>query len=481
MKNKSTINGVKWNAINSIASQASTVITGVVLMRLLSPDAFGLIGMITVFTGFLKMLKDSGLGVSLIYKKDLTKYDKDTVFWFNFVFGLLLSIIFFFSSGFLADYYDEPELNNLIKVFSLTFVFSSLSGVHGPLLKKHLQYKKIFMANITSIVVSSILTIIAAFSNFGVWSLVILHLSASIIYTINLYFVSDYRPSFNFSKDILKSHFDYSLPVLGTKSFNYLTRNADNFFIGSLLGSQALGYYSRAFFFVNMPIQKISNIIGSILFPSLSLKKDKKQSKNLLLNAMNMTAFITFPLIGGLIVLSEPFVVGIFGEQWKPMVLTLQILSILTLFESVFVFTTSIFYAHGATKLYFRLSVIYGLYNIVAFYIGSLYSIEAVAGLLLIGYILFMFPKLYYAGKLIDLRILEIFKILKSHFIINFIVMFLVYVASIFLLHKISMIILLIIGIATYLILFTIISLLMNKKDLLIFIDNLKKVIIEKG
>ena len=481
MNKNSTINNVKWNAINSIASQASTIITCVVLMRLLSPDAFGLIGMITVFTGFLNRLKDNGLGASLIFKKELSKYDKDTVFWFNFMFGLILAVVFFLSSGFLAEYYNEPQLTNLVKVFSLTFVFSSLSGVHSPLLKKHLKYKKIFKANILSLVVSSILTITAAFNNFGVWSLVILHLSGSLIRTINLYFVSDYRPSFNFSRDLLKSHFNYSLPVLGTKSFNYWTRNADNFFIGSLLGSQALGYYSRAYFFVSMPIQKISNIIGSILFPSLSLKKNEEESKTLLLNAMNMTAFITFPLVGGLIVLAEPFVISVFGEQWKPMVLTIQILSVLTLFESVLVFTTSIFYAHGATKLYFKLSIFYGLYNILAFYIGSLHSIEAVACLLLLGYLVFMFPKLYYAGDLISLRVSEIFKQLKRHFIINLKIMFIVYAILMFFITRINIVYSFVAGIVLYLMLFVFFNLLINKKDSFVFMANLKKIIIDKG
>lgn len=477
-KINSITSSVKWNAINSIVSQASTIITGIILMRLLSPDSFGLIGMITVFTGFMNKLKDSGLGASLIYKSELSKQDKDTVFWFNFFFGMVLFLVFFLSSNLLSSYYNEPQLNSLTKVFALTFIFSSLSGVHGPLLQKELKFKEIFKANIASLIISSILTIIAAFNNFGVWSLIILHLSGSLINTINLYFVSEYRPSFNFSFKTLKGHLQYSLPVLGTKSFNYWTRNADNFFIGSMLGSQALGFYSRAFFFVNMPIQKISNILGSTLFPSLAkFNKDKRKSSELLLNSMNMTAFATFPIIGGLLVLAEPFVLFSFGDQWRPMIMALQILSILTILESVLVFTTSIFYAYGANKLFFYFSVIFGVSNIVVFYIGAHYSIEIVSILLLAVYLVFIIPKLYFINKLIDLKIIDIFKKLKFHLIINFVCIILVSIFVKYYIITFSDFLLLVLGTIFYMAIYLILQFIFNKNDFLIFFQNIKNVI----
>jgi PST family polysaccharide transporter len=283
----STINSVKWNAINSGVSQITTIITGVVLMRILDASAFGLIGMITVFTGFLNILKDSGLASSLIYQGRLSTSDKDTVFWFNIGIGFLLTLVFFFSSSFIAAYYEEPMLDKLVKVFSSTFIISAFSITQYTLLKKELAFKKIFQVEIIGIVFSAIFTIIAVYMGFGVWSLIVLHVSRALMISINTWLVSEYKPTIKYSYSVLKKHFQYSLPVLGTKSFNYWTRNADNFFIGSFLGSQALGYYSRAFFFVNMPTQKISSIIGNILFPSLSmLKEDKAKAVDLYLKSI---------------------------------------------------------------------------------------------------------------------------------------------------------------------------------------------------
>lgn len=480
MENKnSTTHSVKWNAINSLISQGTTIITGVVLMRVLDPKAFGLIGMITIFTGFLNVLKDSGLGSSLIYQKILKQIDKDTVFWFNVSFGFVLMLCFYFLSPFIALYFEEPSLNALVKVYSINFLVSSLSQTQSTLFKKQLDFKKLFKVEVIGLLLSSVLAIVAAFFDFGVWSLIVLHVSRTLIITCNIWFYSSYRPRFSFSYTILKSHFKYSFPILGTKSFNYWTRNADNFFIGSFLGTQALAYYSRAYFFVVMPIQKISSIIGNVLFPSFSKINDDKERVGLMyLRAMRLTAFLTFPLLGGLIVFAEPFIEIAFGREWLPMSKTLQILSVLSLFESVFVYTTTLFFSQGATSLNFKISVVFGVVNIIAFYFGSRYSIEMVAYLLSCIYFLFLVPKVYYATKLIDLNIKLVFINISMLLLLNFLSMLICFIAHNYLSTILFDVLNFIIGITLYILTFFLLNLVANKKqldELIFYISNLKE------
>ena len=476
-ENNSTTHSVKWNAINSMISQVTTIITGVVLMRILDPSAFGLIGMITVFTGFLNVLKDSGLGSSLIYQSDLKKIDKDTVFWFNISVGFILFLGLFIFSNLIASYYDEPLLSSLTKVFSFTFILSALSQIHHVLFKKSLDFKKIFKVEVVGLVSSATLAISAAFLGFGVWSLLVLHVSRTLIISINTWLFSNYRPAFSFSSNVLKKHFQYSFPVLGTKSFNYWTRNADNFFIGSFLGSTPLGYYSRAYFFVTMPVQKISSIIGKTLFPSLSLLKDNNEKAIVLyLKSMRMTAFVTFPLLGGLIILAKPFVLVAFGTQWLPIITTLKILCILSLLQSVIVLTNSIYFAKGATKLNFKLSILSGISNIIGFYIGSQYSIEMVATLLLSVYLLFMIPKLYYGCRLMDLNISKVIKNLSFIFMINLLAMLVCFVFVWCVNAYLSVIYLLLLGTLLYVATFISLNILFNRDILDEFLFSLKKV-----
>jgi PST family polysaccharide transporter len=295
--------------------------------------------------------------------------------------------------------------------------------------------------------------------------------------SINTWLVSAYKPTLKYSYSVLKKHFQYSFPVLGTKSFNYWTRNADNFFIGSFLGSEALGYYSRAFFFVAMPTQKISSIIGNVLFPSLSMiKEDKVKVSELYLKAMRMTSFITFPLLGGLIVFAEPFTYAVFGVQWLPMVLTLQILCVLSLFKSVFDFTTSIFYSQGATKLNFKISLIYGIFNIVVFYIGAQYSIEMVAYLLVLFYFIFLIPKIYYSSGLINLKFVKVFQSIWNVFFINLLCILVCYLFSPFFIERIKVISFLILGGLFYVLLFIFVNVIFNKAQLNEFVTQLLKV-----
>jgi len=423
-----TLKGVKWNAINSVLSQSTMFITGIVLMRVLSPSSFGLVAMITVFTGFLNVIKNGGLNSSLIYKDNLRGVDKDTVFWFNVVVGVLLSVVFFVISKPIANYYGHVVLVDLIKVYSLIFAISSFSNIQYALLKKDLAFKEIFKAEVISIIVSAILAIISALYGLGVWSLIILHFSKTLFVTINLWLVSDYRPAIRFSRHVLKDHFGYSLPVIGTKSFNYWTRNADNFFIGKFLGADALGLYSRAFFFLRLPTQSISNVIEKTLFPSFSLiKNDKVKASELYLKSMRVTAFITFPLMGSMVVLSRSFIISFFGASWLPMLHTLQILGGLSILQSVFVFTTSLYFAQGKTSLHFRISLLFGLSNILAFYLGSQYSIELVGILLFSVFVAFIYPKLYYATRLINLSVKAVLMNLMKVFLNNLAVMILIF------------------------------------------------------
>lgn len=394
---------VKWNGISSLVNQGVTVLVGILLMRLLSPDDFGLLGMVTVLTGFLHILKDAGLGASIIFKKDLNTSDLNTVFWFNVFLGFLLCLVVFGLSYPLSLYYDEPRLNAIVKVFSLTFLLSSTTVVHASLLQKRLAFKQKFYVEIISNVVSGIAGVVLALYDFGVWALVWMNLFRVIVYTILIWFVSFFMPQLSFSLLVLKGHFSYSMSVFGTKSFNYWTRNADNFFVGKFLGSEALGFYSRAFFFVTFPVQKFTNVLGGVLFPAMSQKHHTPETiVTLLLRSIRIVAMVTFPLIGFLLINVEPLVMIVFGSKWLPMLPSLRILLILAILESVLVLTTPAYYALDATKLNFFLSAVQGTINIICFYIGSHYSIELVALLLLCSTAFITFPRVYYIIKLTD-------------------------------------------------------------------------------
>ena len=421
---KKNYSSVKWNAINSLFGQSVTIILGVLLMNLLSPRDFGLLGMIMVFSGFLNIIKDGGLGSSLIYKKKLTHLDLNTVFWLNLVLGICLSLIFFLVSQPLAAYYGDFQLIKIIKVFSFIFLISSTNLINETLLTKSLQFKKKFVIEALSISISGVAALFLAYKNYGVWSLVFMHLLRALCRTIILWIFTSFRPRLEFSFDILKNHFRYTIPVFGTKSFNYWTRNADNLLIGKFLGSQELGYYSRSYFFVTFPVQRFTNILGSVLFPVMSQDNyTKKEIKSLLLRAMKLTSLITFPLIGLFIVVSEPFVVVLFGEKWLPMLPSLRILSFVAMIESVLVLTTPVFYALGATKLNFKITISFGLLNFLFFYIGSQFSIEIVAALLLMSTIIFVLPRCYYIIKLTGATAGDMASSVSLVFVINLVAM----------------------------------------------------------
>ncbi len=422
---------VKWNGISSLLNQIVTILLGIILMRLLPPKDFGLLGMVTVFTGFLNVLKDGGLGASLIYKKRLHKLDLSTVFWFNLFMGIFLFSLVYGMSGPMANYYEEDRLVLIVKVYALLFIIMSTTVVHQSLLIKHLEFKKKFISEILALVLSGIVGLVLAIYDFGVWSLIYMHIFRSTVHAMVLWYYLPFKPKFIFSLKVLKNHFGYSLPVFGTKSFNYWTRNADNLLVGKYLGSEALGFYSRAYFFVSFPVQRFTSTISTVLFPVMSQSNYQLEKiGSLFIRSIKSVALVTFPLMGLLFVAAEPFVLIIFGENWSPIILTLKIFCVLGMVESIIVLTTPVMYAIGATKINFILSISFGIVNIIVFYFGSQFSIETVAWLLLASTTIFSIIRIYFIENLTELKFIAIVSALGSTFIITLISIFLVLIIS---------------------------------------------------
>lgn len=290
-----TISGISWNVLNQIISQGTNIGIGILLARLLGPKAFGLVGMITVFTGFLNVFSNFGLGSALIQKKNINSVDKSTVFWVNLGVGVLLCLTLFVSSSAISNFYNEPLLSPLVRFISFIFIIQSLNYVQASLFKRALAFKKIFWVNTLSVIVGGILAVIMAYQGYGVWSLVFHTIFKMIINTIVLWFLSDWKPILVFSKASLKELMRFSLPLMGTQTFNYWVRNIDNLLIGKYLGTAQLGYYSRAYSLMLLPVSKISGVIAAVMFPSLSLIQDqKKRIKSIYLKMSRFIALVTF-------------------------------------------------------------------------------------------------------------------------------------------------------------------------------------------
>ncbi|MUP46852.1 MOP flippase family protein [Gramella sp. BOM4] len=411
--------GVFWSFANQGGNQIFSLLVTFILARLISPEEFGTIGMITVFTGFAAIFVNFGFSQALIQKKDVSSKDINTVFVFNLTSGLILTLLFFLIAPFISDFYDKPILEKLTKALSPIFLISSISGVNRALNSKEMNFKLSTIISIISLVLSSSLTIIMAYYGYGVWSILVKMLSSQAIVTILYLIYKPVKQRLLFNKQSFNSMFRMGSNVAGDSMINYWSRNADNLLIAKMLGDSSLGIYSKSYSIMLLPLTNISRVISRVMFPSFSIiQNDIKKLRSIYLKTTKLIAFVTFPMMIGLMLVAEPFVLVAFGKDWIAMVPIISILSVLGATQSILSLNGVIYNALGKAHLAFRVSLVYNIINIIGFYVGI--KINGLVGLAslytalgLIGTI----PNFYIAGRQIGVSVKSMFGNLSGTFL----------------------------------------------------------------
>lgn len=414
----STLAALGWSGTAQVVQQLLQFIFSVILARLLSPHEFGLIGMIVVFTGFASLFSELGLGAALIQKIDIDEGHLNSVFWINVAAGIVLTGIVAASAPLITKFYNEPVLRLIIMVIALNFFVGSLNIVQRTLFRKNLNFRRLAQIQITSIFVGGLTAIIMAFRGLGVWSLVAQSLVVTTISMILMWWFSPWRPSFSFDTKSLKELLGFSSNLLGFDIFNYWARNLDNLLIGRFIGSSALGIYSCAYKLMILPISQISGIISQVMFPVLSIiQNDIERVKRIYLRSTRSIALITFPVMTGLFVVANPFILSIYGAKWAGVIPILKILCLIGVVQSVGTTVGWIYTSQGRTDIMFKWGIFSGVVRAILFVIGLRWGVIGVALCYVIGsYLILLYPGWAIPGKLIGMRFIEMLKNLSGPF-----------------------------------------------------------------
>lgn len=415
-----TILGFKWNFVNQFGLQFINLIFSIFLARLLGPTEFGLIAMVTVFTGFSNLFIDFGFGNALIHKENPSNTDWSSVFWLNVIFGAFICGILILFSGSIASFYDEPSLKNITIALAFSFIFSSSSIVYNAKLRKKMDFKSISLINLSSLIISGILGVVAALNGYGVWSLVIQRISNVLLKFILLQIVSRWIPIFKYSSTSIKEIASFSFYLFLGKTLNYGARNTDNLLIGKYLNSDDLGLYNRAYFFLMFPSKTITAVINSVLFPSLTqIKTDKERVKSIFIRSSKVATLMVCPLMLLFYLCSYEIVLILFGEEWLGMVPYMRLFSFLGVYQTLIGLNGPLYLAFGNMKLDFKIGLFSELIFIIAILIGINWGVYGVILGLYIASIINFFPTNFFIFKTIDLTILNYYKKLFPILVLN--------------------------------------------------------------
>lgn len=318
-----------WNALGHISSQGVNFIFGIILARILGPEDYGIIGMLTIFIIVIGIFIDCGFSQALIYNKaNNNQTDYSTAFYFNLLIGLIGYSILYFSAPFISTFYNIPILSPIVKVLGITLIIKSLCIIQSTIFTINLDFKTPARITFTTSIFSGIVGLLFAYKGFGVWSLVYQQLFSAIVSTALLWFYAHWRPSLAFSCTSLKKLWNYGSKILTSSLLSNIYDQIYTLVIGKVYTPIALGHYSRAQQFATLPSGNLSTVISNVTFPILSSIGSTKDICSIYRTMLKTTCFIVFPLMIGLSVLAEPLIHILFNEEWYGCIPLLQILSI---------------------------------------------------------------------------------------------------------------------------------------------------------
>ena len=409
--------GVRWSAVATYGCQAVQLVTSIVLARLLVPEYFGLLAMAQVFVGFADTFSRMGFNQAIVQRKQISEELLSSLFFVTLAVSCLIAVILACASPVFAWIYRNPEVTPIVATLSLIFILRAPCLVPAALLTRRLAFNRLAIIDISIATLTAVAAITLARFGWGVWALVWPTVAGPLIRMPMLYVASGWRPRPLFRWSEVRSVMGFGANLTGFNIFNYFSRNADNFIIGAFLGPIPLGYYSLAYGILLRPRNAVSNVLGRVLFPAFSrMQDDDARLKAAYLRACSAIAFITFPMMLGLLVVARPFVEVVLGEKWLPAVPLICLFAPLGMLQSIGTTQGQIFLAKGRADWMFRLGIVRGIIIVCGFLIGVRWGVLGVAESYALIIVVMWVPTAWIAFKLVDqLEIRDLFGVLMPH------------------------------------------------------------------
>lgn len=330
--------GIRWTTLSMLVVTITQMIRLIVLGRILGPEAFGLLAMMLVVTGFAELLAQAGLSEAIIQHPDPTYVELSSLYWLNIALGGLLYTVLLLLTPLIAILYSTPDLEQLLPWLALAFLISPWGVQFKALLQKRLDFKPLAFIEMLAAITGTLLAIILAWQGYGVWSLVWGQLAQSAVMALSLVLVGWQQkmlPGCYFNYQAVKPYLSFGLHLLGSNMLNYFNSRIDQLVVGVLLGSQALGYYSMAFNLVLQPISRINPVLTQVAFPVLArVRDDKVRLKRGYFRMLDLLTSINAPVLIGVAAVAPLLIPFILGEQWLSIVPLIQVLALFSLIRS---------------------------------------------------------------------------------------------------------------------------------------------------
>ena len=419
---RKAISGFFWTFCQQFVTVFFNFLVSVILARLLLPAEFGLIGMISVFIAVGEALMNGGLANSLIRTENPDQLDYSTVFYANLVVSIGIYFAVFLAAPFIAAFFKHPVLVGLLRVYMLCVILYAFSAVPATRLTKELNFKRLLVYHLPSLVLGGATGVVMAYLGFGVWSLVWMNVIQAFLYSAQLWYLSRWLPSPVFDRHRLKKHFGFGSRLVLTAILDRIYSNVYNLVIGRFYSAALLGYYTRANTLVQIPSGNLFEAINKVSYPAFAaIQNEQGRLLEAYKKMMHQVLFIIAPVLAMMALTAEPLFRLLLTDKWLPAVPYFRILCVAAVLNTVNGYNLTILLVKGRSDLYLRLNVIekvfisvgilasvrLGIYGLLYFQVASSVVIYLING--------------YTSGKLIEYPVVPQLVNLLHIFLIAFV------------------------------------------------------------
>ncbi|MBD5175832.1 MAG: lipopolysaccharide biosynthesis protein [Bacteroidales bacterium] len=402
-----TVAGIIWRIAEIGGTQLIQFMISVVLARLIMPEQFATIAMLSIFLAIAAIFINSGFSSALLRKNDRTQIDCSTVYYFNIVIAIVSYLILFLIAPYVADFYNLAELKSILRVISITLVINSFAGVHRTLFTARMDFKALTKYNIAALIISGCIGMLMAYKGFQVWALVTQSIVSSVISTICIWHASPWRPSLQFSWVSLKEFFSFGSKLLGSSLLDTIYNNLYTVLIGKFFAPADLAYYNRAASLRQLTSTTPTTVLQSVTFPALCKIQDNDETLRAAYRKMlQVSAFVIFPLCLGIGAVAFPLINVIYTKVWIYAASLLQIIVFAGMWYPIHAINLNLLQVKGRSDLFFRLEIIKKLNGVVMLCITIPLGLKAMCYGSVATSIIALVINTHYTGKLLNLGFL---------------------------------------------------------------------------
>ena len=397
-----------WKLLERGGTQGIQFVLQLFLARLLSPEDYGTIALITIFISIAGVFIDSGFNTALIQQKNIDEEDISSVFYTSLTVAIIMYIILYFTAPLIANFYRIKELIAIIRILSITLIIGVFNSIQGAIVSRRMEFKNFFFSNLGAIIISGTIGVILAYKGFGVWTLVYQQIISQIVTFIILYSTVKWRPKLLFSVKKVKKLFSYGSKLLCSSLIDTVYRNLIGLIVGRAYSSTMLAYYNRGDTFPSLIVGNINGSIQTVIFPALaSVQHDKERVKELMRRAITTSSFIVFPAMLGLMAIAEPMIKLILTDKWLPCVPYLRVFCLSYALWPIHTANLQAINAIGRSDIFLKLEIVKKIVGLSILLVTSSYSPYMMALGVVFSGVISSFINSYPNKKLLNYSYLE--------------------------------------------------------------------------